>query len=94
MSVQKDSMLGGADFLTGWMERLDDDPGKSLAHITWLGLAIAQQAQAMAEHVVSEAGTDAVFYSLQGALFNAHGQALTYEREHFTILKGGSRDEW
>lgn len=80
-------------YLTGWIDRMDDDPGVALAHLTWLGLSIAQNAQSLAEDVVGDEPADSRFLSLDGALFDSYGNAVTFEREYFTILNGGSHDD-
>ena len=96
LTTEAQSFRTGLAVLTDWAERLESgDPGVVLAHITWVALGLAQEAQRMAERVVMvEEGAPPSFLSMDGALFTRTGRAVTLDRTEFTILNGGYRDEW
>jgi hypothetical protein len=91
--------LGGA--LTAFaqhLEVMESDPGAALAHLTWLGLSLANRCQVLSGNVVpaQEGITEEYrFLSLPGALFNSFGKLVTLERPAFEqVLYGGYKDDW
>lgn len=85
--IQQD-LRNGLAVMTDWVAVVETDPGKALAHLTWLGLAMAQKCQELSEHVVDEVEGNAErrFFSLDGGLFRSNGSVVTLSREFFTIL--------
>lgn len=85
--VARDLRTGIAT-LNDWVPLIESDPGKALAHMTWLGLALAQKCQELSESVIDELAETAErrFFSMDGALFRSNGSVVTASREYFTIL--------
>lgn len=77
----------GLAVMNDWAARVEEEPGKALAYLTWLGLALAQNCQGLTEDVVTvgENG-ESLFFSMDGALFRSNGSVVTLSREYFTVL--------
>lgn len=78
----------GLSVMEGWISTFEEDPGKALAHLTMLGLLMAQKCQQLTEGVIDERDPNGErrFFSLDGGLFRSTGAVVQFDRDFLTIL--------